>query len=245
MRSYLLSRLPRRPAARVLEAGCGTGVITRSLLGYVQTVCGLDLNTQFLQYAARSAPGAHFTCGDALEMPFSDAAFDAVACHFFLLWAASPARALAEMVRVTRPGGAVIAFAEPDYGGRIDYPPPLDELGRLQAAGLRRQGADPEMGRKLSGLFHAAGLREVETGLLGGQWKGAPSPSERQSEWDMLANDLQIILQDDLKSLTQDDLQSSLAPQQLDELRKIDAAAWASGQRVLFVPTFYAFGVKP
>lgn len=229
IRSYLLAHLPRHPAARVLEVGCGTGVITRSLLSYAQTVCGLDLDTQFLRFAARSVPGAHFTCGDALAMPFPGAAFDAVVCHFFLLWTAIPAQALAEMARVTRPGGTVIAFAEPDYGGRIDYPPPLDELGRLQAEGLRRQGADPEIGRKLSGLFHVAGLREIETGLLGGQWKGAPSPAERQSEWDVLANDLK----------------GSLAPQQLDELREIDAAAWASGERVLFVPTFYAFGVKP
>ena len=162
-------------------------------------------------------------------MPFPSGVFDAVVCHFFLLWVPDPAAAMREMVRVARPGGTVIAFAEPDYGGRIDYPPPLDTLGTRQAEALRSQGADPRMGRKLSGLFHAAGLQQVETGLLGGEWRGAPSPEQRESEWAVLA----------------DDLTGQIPPQELRELREFDDRAWQSGKRVLFVPTFFALGRKP
>jgi SAM-dependent methyltransferase len=182
----------------------------------------------FLRFAQHNDPTAPLTAGDALCLPFSDSSFDIAACHFLLLWLAQPGMALAEMRRVTRKGGAVIAFAEPDYGGRIDYPEALEELGRLQTAGIRQQGADPELGRKLSGLFHAAGLQEVETGLLGGQWRGAPSQQEIDLEWGMLAADLK----------------AALPVAQMEKLHEIETAAWRAGQRVLFVPTFYAIGKK-
>ena len=132
------------------------------------------------------------------------------------------------MVRAARPGSAIIAFAEPDYGGRIDYPPELEELGKLQTQALRRQGADPLTGRKLNEIFHRAGLKNIETGLLGGQWSGEPQPAQQASEWATLETDL-----------------AGLLPNaRLKELRRQDADAWQAGRRVLFVPTFYAVGYK-
>ncbi len=227
LRQHLLARLGLDEHSRLLEVGCGTGAIANSLPGMTPgQVYGLDLNLPFLRLAQATSSSIGYANGDALRLPYPAGAFDVVYCHFFLLWIAQPAAALAEMVRVTRANGAVIAFAEPDYGGRIDYPPPLAELGRLQAAALRRQGADPDQGRQLSGLFHAAGLRQVETGVLGGQWQGAPSPAQLASEWDTL----------------QADLSDTLPPARLAELRQLDSAAWQSGQRVLYVPTFYAIG---
>lgn len=241
LRRYLLGRLEISPVSRILEAGCGTGAITAGLGEDTPArVYGLDLNPSFLRLArqnnigsriaagSRVAAGTCFTAGDALRLPFADGQFQAVVCHFFLLWVPQAATVLDEMARVACPGGAVIAFAEPDYGGRIDHPPALAELGRLQAAALRRQGADPVMGRQLSGLFHAAGLRDVETGLLGAQWQGSPSQEAIDSEWTIL----------------EDDLAGSLPPTRLRELRQADDAARQSGQRVLFVPTFYAIGFK-
>jgi len=74
------------------------------------------------------------------------------------------------MARITRPGGAVLALAEPDYGGRIDYPIKLAQMGKWQIESLRLQGADPLMGRKLATIFNSAGFDSVETGVLGGQW---------------------------------------------------------------------------
>lgn len=230
LRKYLLSRLTPRPSARILEIGCGTGVITASLHAYTQSmVFGLDLNPAFLRIAHANDPQTRFTGGNALQLPFPAQSFDAVVCHFFLLWVLQPELALAEMVRVTHPGGSVVAFAEPDYGGRIDYPPPLDELGRMQTSALREQGADPQMGRKLSGLFHAAGLADVETGLLGGEWRDAPPPEEHESEWSTL----------------EADLSNQIPASRLTELRRQDEAAWAAGERVLYVPTFYAIGKCP
>jgi SAM-dependent methyltransferase len=250
VRGYLLGQLELPAQSKMLEVGCGTGVITTSLVGYAQGgVVGLDINLSHLRLAARQDRRPRYAGGDGLRMPFPTGIFDAVVCHFFLLWIAQPQAALAEMVRVVRPGGAVMAFAEPDYGGRIDYPPPLEVLGRMQAESLRSQGANPNQGRELSALFTRAGLRAVETGLLGGQWeprttngttnggttngttnRGASNNTneERALEWAVL----------------EEDLAGRIEPGELAALRRVDERAWESGERVLFVPTFYAVGMK-
>jgi SAM-dependent methyltransferase len=240
LRSYLINRVGTGPTGRILEVGCGTGAVTATAPdGYAQTInYGLDIHLPYIRLARRRAaqenlvqrdqPAGRFVCADALRLPFPEEAFDAVFCHFFLLWVPGPEKALAEMIRAVHPGGWVLAFAEPDYGGRIDYPTELIPLGQMQAESLRRQGADPGMGRKLSGLFSAAGLTEIETGVLGGQWQGRADDHTRAMEWRTLEADLQDIL----------------SPSQLSEYRTIDEQAWNTGRRVLFVPTFYAIGRK-
>ena len=227
VRGYLLGQIGLSSGDRVLEVGCGTGAITARLgRATPARVHGLDINPAFLQLARRADRRARFCAGDALRLPYPSGAFAAVVCHFLLLWLPDPAAALREMARVTRIGGAVTAFAEPDYGGRIDYPPELAELGQMQSAALRQQGAEPLMGRQLAGLFHGAGLAGIETGLLGGQWQGPPSPRQHESEWATL----------------EADLEGTLPPTRMADLRRLDAQAWQSGERVLFVPTFYAIG---
>lgn len=225
-RRYLYTRLEIRRARRVLEVGCGTGAITSGLPRFTRSrVHGLDIRPDFLQFA-RSEASLHYTCGDALALPYPAGVFDFTLCHFLLLWLTDPAQGLAEMRRVTRRGGYVLALAEPDYGGRIDYPDELAGLGRLQTAALGRQGADPYLGRKAAALFRAAGLQFIQVGLLGGQWS-APLPHEAwESEWAMI----------------EADLGNTVAGAELQSLRRLDAAAWQNGERILYVPTFYAWG---
>lgn len=236
IRRYLFQRLGLAPGQRVLEVGCGTGAILSTLS---QTGCqlhGLDLDHDFLLQARQNlspltpnflTPDS-LTQGDAHFLPYPASTFDIVCCHFLLLWVADPAGVLSEMRRVCRPGGWLLDLAEPDYGGRIDYPEALAELGARQEAALRRQGAETRLGRRLSALFHAASLQDIETGLLGGQWSAAPSTADLAREWEVL----------------QADLADSILPEELARLRRLDTQAWALGQRVLFVPTFYAAGRK-
>ncbi len=134
------------------------------------------------------------------------------------------------MARVTRPSGAVLALAEPDYGGRVDFPEELGQLGVWQMESLRTQGADPLMGRKLARVFRQAGLYSVETGALGGQWSGAPDWEAWESEWSVLESDLK-----NKPSLSE----------KLGFLKRLDKSAYEKGERVLFVPTFYAWGRVP
>jgi SAM-dependent methyltransferase len=228
IRRYLLQRAGLSSSMRLLEVGCGTGAVLSTLAESGCQVHGLDLEDAFLLQAKRNTPAAALVQGDAHFLPYAEASFDIVCCHFLLLWVVDPARVLAEMRRILRPGGWLLALAEPDYGGRIDYPDELIQLGALQEAALRRQGAETRLGRRLAALFHAAGLQEVETGVLGGQWRAAPAPEDLAQEWQVL----------------QADLGGALPPEELARLRQSDAQAWASGARVLFVPTFYAAGRK-
>ena len=227
VRRYLYRRAHLADAGRVLEVGCGTGVITLDLAACSPAlVHGLDLSFPRLRFARQQDAASSFACGNALALPYGAETFDLVCCHYFLLWVDHPANALAEMRRVTRHGGAVLVLAEPDYGGRIDYPPELVPLGQWQREALKRQGADPEMGRQLGTLLREAGLRSVETGLLGGQWGTPPSAEARASEWAVL----------------QSDLRGAVSSEVLQRLRAQDEAAWQRGERILFVPTFYAWG---
>jgi hypothetical protein len=133
------------------------------------------------------------------------------------------------MRRVLRPGGALLVFAEPDYGGRIDYPEELAILGEWQSDSLRRQGADPRAGRQLASWLHAAGFTRVVTGLLGGEWTGEFNQAEFESEWEILRNDVGRAVQLD----------------RLDELQALDKNARLSGERILYVPTYYGLGTSP
>jgi SAM-dependent methyltransferase len=229
IRRFIVRQLHLSGLHHILETGCGTGAVLGSMQHLLPSTrfYGIDLRTDYLQEAQLVAPRSQLAGADAAALPFGDAAFEAVICHYFLLWVNDPLAVLAEMKRVTRPGGAVIALAEPDYGGRIDYPMPLAELGRLQGQALQIQGADPFMGRQLSALFHRAGLTDIHTGLLGGQWSQPPAFEAWESEWAVL----------------QTDLEQFIPQEHLDELRSLDAAAWQKGERILFVPTFYAWGI--
>jgi SAM-dependent methyltransferase len=226
LRRYLFGRAGLSQARRILEIGCGTGAVLASLFSTPAQIFGLDINGDFLRQAAGHAPGARLVQGDAHHLPFIGSQYDCVYCHFTLLWVADPIRVLSEARRLVSPGGWVMALAEPDYGGRIDYPDELAEIGRLQAESLRRQGAGIHLGRQLGALFHQAGLRNIETGVVSGQWRTPPSPADLDLEWRVL----------------EADLLGSLSSQELARLRPIDRQAWQSGQRVLFVPTFYAIG---
>lgn len=225
-RRYLFEKAGLSDLSRVLEPGCGTGaVLSDCPAGFL---AGIDWDRAALNIAGQAAPRAHLACADALSLPFPQGEFDACVCHFFLLWVDAE-RALAEMMRITRPGGWIIALAEPDYGGRIDRPIELAELGRLQGQALENQGADPLMGRKLAGLFARAGLQEVLTGIIGGEWSTRGLADGWEQEWAALESDLS----------------GQISPEKLGELRRIDAAAWEHGERILFVPTFYALGRVP
>lgn len=231
LRRYLYQRVNIQQTQTILEVGCGTGALSEELLSQTRaTVHGLDIDRKHLKQARYTTPRLLLTQADALRLPFSHKTFDMVLCHFLLLWVSNPQQVISEMARVSRPGGIVLALAEPDYGGRIDFPPSLELLGQWQATSLRQQGADPLIGRKLAEVFHSAGLLRVETGVLGGQWKGAPSQEEWQSEWDILTADL---------------AQNPIWASELERLRETELEAWQKGSRVLFVPTFYAWGHTP
>jgi len=231
LRRYLFQRAGLSQAHKILDIGCGTGALMDDLLDSTPaSVYGLDINPSHLSVSMRKSPRPRLIQADAHNLPFPNGTFDLIFCHFLLLWVSNPQQVVKEMQRVSSPGGTVLALAEPDYGGRIDYPPALAQIGQWQAAALQQQGADPFVGRKLSTIFHTAGLEQIETGVLGGQWHTAPSAEEWQSEWAMLTADL---------------AHNPTWASELEQLKSTDQMAWQNGSRVLFVPTFYALGRAP
>jgi SAM-dependent methyltransferase len=226
-RRWLYREARLAQASDALEVGCGTGVIAEELAQIGPThVVGLDIDPAMLTFTTRQESRVTYVQGDAHALPFPDESFDAVVCHYLLMWLADPVPGVREMARVVRPDGYVLACAEPDYGGRIDHPPELIALGRRQTEALRGQGADPEIGRRLGEILAAAGLRAT-VGTMAGQWTIPAKPNDEfEAEWTMRERDLD----------------SLLTPEELRRLRTIDRRALEEGRRVLFVPTFYALG---
>lgn len=231
IRNHIYTRAGIFNSNRVLDVGCGTGVITKELsrLAINHTI-GLDINSSFINIAASIAPTANLSLGDAHKLPFKSGACDFCLCHYLLMWVKDPLKVVLEMKRVTKSGGAILVLAEPDYGGRIDYPQQLAVLNDWQTAALLNQGANPFMGRKLKAIFHLAGLVDIEVGVIGAQWKSSPSDGELNSEWKVIHSDLEYL------NNASEVISSS------EEIMKIDLAAWSIGERVIFVPTFYAWG---
>lgn len=117
------------PGDRVLDVACGTGVVARAAAERVApdgTTTGVDLNPAMLAVARRIAPEIDWRQGDVAALPFSDDAFDVVACQAAIFFFPDPGGALAEMGRVTRPGGRVVVQAfsslpvQPAYGPLVD-----------------------------------------------------------------------------------------------------------------------------
>jgi ubiquinone/menaquinone biosynthesis C-methylase UbiE len=224
LRRYLFEKVGLRDAHRILEVGCGTGAIL-SDLSTSASRHGLDLVPAALFEARVHAPGAILANGDARSLPYADFTFDITFCHFLLLWVSDPLQAVREMARVTRPGGAVLALAEPDYAQRVDRPESLAPLGRWQAEALRQQGADPSFGARLADTFARAGIEIVETGTIQRSQNEA-SRGEQDQEW----------------AVIEADLAESVPVEDLQKMKLLDAQAWARGERVLFVPTYFALG---
>jgi len=110
-----------QPGGSALDVACGSGKLTAELARLAAAngrVVGLDFSPQMLQVARRDHPRIEFLEGDALELPFDDASFDASTIAFGLRNLADPIRGLREMLRVVRPSGraVVLEFVRPPRG---------------------------------------------------------------------------------------------------------------------------------
>lgn len=103
---------------RVLDVGCGPGTFTEYVAQAIAPgmVTGLDLDAEFVAHATAKAEaagtsGLEFVVGNAYALPFGDDTFDAVTSYTGIGVLSDPPKAVAEMVRVCRPGG-VVSIAE-------------------------------------------------------------------------------------------------------------------------------------
>jgi ubiquinone/menaquinone biosynthesis C-methylase UbiE len=189
LRRHIFTRAGLPNARRVLEIGCGTGAVLESIQHKSTSIFGLDIDQASLLFAQTAAEDAALTTGDAFQLPFADHSFNISFFHYVLLWLKDPIHAISEARRVTRPGGAVIAFAEPDYSQRKTVSPELSKINDLQMKSLRAQGADPTIGSRLNKLFSDAGIKPTEFGQLDSK-NELPSQAEYELELEVLKSDL-------------------------------------------------------
>ena len=189
---------------------------------------GLDIDFNSLTFAKQNSQDLGLLQGDGYQLPIQSNTFDLSFCHYLLLWLKKPQLVIKGLLRVTKPGGWIGLFAEPDYQARLDAPPPLDQLGKHQNKSLQKQGVNLNTGRQLGHWLQAAGLTQIQSGLLGGHWQSGFNQAQWALEWETIFHDLS----------------DNLYEEAIKTYQNADKTAYKNGSRVLFIPTFYAWGRK-
>lgn len=177
--------LELRPGMRIIDVGCGTGDFTRHLANLVAGRCriiGVDARTASLRIAASETRKAGFSNrisykkGDAYRIPVEDDFADLTCCRSLLLHLTDAQRAVAEMARITKPGGIVAAvepgrmrsFYDPDNKKLTELD---EELRRAYLEGMRKvEGKEFGIGEQLPSIFQRAGLKQTKVEILADAW---------------------------------------------------------------------------
>ncbi len=221
LRARVLEKEQPRPSA--LDVGCGPGHVMEAMSS-VMNVRGVDIDPAMVSEG--KSRGLDVIHGPAEKLPFGDGSFDFVYCTFLLLWVKDPHKVVMEMKRVSRRW--VACLAEPDFGARLDYPDGLGPLKELVVKGMKSEGADPFVGRKLRSIFARCGL-EAEVGAHLGVWGIEKLREETPDEWRWI------------QMTAGPGFDSKL---QLDRVRSSWDKALAEGSLFQFNPVFYALAKK-
>ena len=163
---YLAHRVG--PGAEVLSVGCGPGVILNEVSALRPSIhaTGVDISAERVQEAIqrnRENPRLKFVRDDAQSMQFPSDAFDLVYTRMLLQYLREKEKAVAEMVRVCKPGGTVLLQ---DLDGQLLWHYPEDAKVQRSVekvlAALAPTGFDPFVGRKLFWLAQKAGLKKLD-----------------------------------------------------------------------------------
>jgi trans-aconitate methyltransferase len=109
----LVDLLAPRAGERVLDLGCGTGVLTAEIAGRGAEIFGVDLSEDMIAQAKKKYPKLKFEVSDARALRF-DAEFDAVFSNAVLHWIPEAEEVLAGVARALKPGGRFVA----EFGGK-------------------------------------------------------------------------------------------------------------------------------
>ena len=166
--AYLLAHL--RAGMDLLDVGCGPASITADLAERVAPgrVVALDAAAGALEAARATlrerglSEQVELTSGDVMALPFEDASFDVVHAHQVLQHLADPVGALAEMRRVTRPGG-IVAVRDAVYSAMTWFPEPagMEQWRSVYMATARANGGEPDAGSRLLSWARAAGFADA------------------------------------------------------------------------------------
>ena len=166
-----LDWLAPAPGRAWIDVGCGNGAFSELIVKRCapSSVHGIDPSAGQLAFA-RARPGARpasFSEGDAQALPFPDHSFDIAVMALVIFFVADPARSVAEMVRVTRPGGTAATYAWDMLGGGFPLEPFREEMRALGIAAPNPPSAEASRIDVLHKLWKDGGLEAVETREIG------------------------------------------------------------------------------
>lgn len=157
-----------RAGQRVLDVGCGPDAMTTELVARLgaEHVAAADPSAPFAAAARERHPGVEVALAPAEELPFPDDAFDATVAQLVVPFMTDQAAGLAEMRRVTRPGGTVAACVWDQWGGRSPLSPFWHAAHEIDPAS-RDEAAQPGAREgHLAELLTAAGVADVQDTAL-------------------------------------------------------------------------------
>ncbi len=163
-----------RDGESVLDAGCGTGVLTAAILkrSNAARISGIDFSEAYIEHVRRTVPDtrAQFRVGDICALPYDDASFDRVLSLLVLQFVPDTRQAVAELRRVARPGATVAAAVWDTRGGFVMNRMFFDSAAALFPSGNERRARNytRPMTRpgELAGAWRGAGLKDVHDTML-------------------------------------------------------------------------------
>ena len=190
-----LRHLALSPTECLLDAGCGSGSITRAIAKAVPEgkAIGIDREPKYVDFARRKADSEGienigFEIGDVLDLPFEDNSFDVVWSKHLLQWVRNRDRAISAFKRVVKPGGRVICcnfdgFCANHYPVDIELQKDIDIWFEAAANDL---GFDRYIGRKIPSMLIEAGFVDVKANFIPDQVLGGfGGDPEKRWNWDI------------------------------------------------------------
>jgi SAM-dependent methyltransferase len=131
-RRAILEALALEPGERLLDVGCGGGLLLRDALAAGASPTGIDHSEDMVRLARERAPGVEVMLAEAESLPFDDATFGAISMSVVFIFFADPVQALRECRRVLCPGGRLAVYTTgPELRGTPAAPEPIASRGHF------------------------------------------------------------------------------------------------------------------
>lgn len=222
-RHFLFRRADLARRRDILDLGCGSGVISdeiREICG--REVLGVDRDPALIDFAREKYPRNRYLAADENALIRQGLRFDLVVLSFVLLWQARPLLFLKKVRKLLRADGLLLVLAEPDYGGRIDYPAGLAFLKDVFIGHIQKTGGDPFIGRRLGSLLRRSGFQDAVDLASCLSFPGGYCGADWEREWRFWQE------------------LAGLSAATVKKIRRLEMNAAARGERQVLFPVFCA-----